>query len=34
MDKRTVSIKRTVCKNPHMTLFNVQYDLKIKMIIN
>ena len=29
MDKRTVSIKRTVCKNFQMTLLKVQYDLKI-----
>ena len=32
MHKRTVSIKRTVCKNCHMTLLKVQYDLDIKMI--
>ena len=25
----TVSIKRTVWKNSHMTLSNVQYDLKV-----
>ena len=29
-----VSIKRTVCENFYMTLFRVQYDLKIKKIIN
>ena len=34
MHKRNVSIKRTVCKNCHMTLLKVQYDLKIKVIIN
>ena len=31
MDKRNVSIKRTVCKNLQMTLLKVQYDLKMAL---
>ena len=31
---RTVSIKRTVWKNFHMTLLNVPYDLKVALKIN
>ena len=33
MDKRTVSIKRTVFKFLQMTLLNVLYDLKNETII-
>ena len=33
IDKRTVSIKRTVYNFSQMTLLNVQYDLEIENII-
>ena len=34
VDKRTVSIKRTVWQIFQITLLKVQYDLEIKIIIN
>ena len=34
IDKRTVSIKRTVYNFSQMTLLNVQYDLKNEIIIS